>query len=293
MKVLSERPRRFNNTLLLLLPAMLVFIFLFAVPVGMLLAISFNEKAKAIVTIQPNFTLEHFQRFFSKALYTTALQQSLTLAFIATIVNIILGYPVAYVIAKTRDPNRNTFHMILILIPFQVDMLIRSYGLMTILGDNGLINGTLLEHGFISEPLPLMYNAFGVVIALTQFCIPFMVLSLIGIIKGINPSLVEAARNLGAGRWQAFFRIELPLSMPGILAGSLFIFAISISTFVGPVLLGGWRVVILPMLIFQQISNIGNWQFGAAVATILLVIALILVYSYHRATQLYLRGIGQ
>ena len=293
MKVLSERPRRFNNTLLLLLPAMLVFIFLFAVPVGMLLAISFNEKAKAIVTIQPNFTLEHFQRFFQKSLYTTALQQSLTLAFIATIVNIILGYPVAYVIAKTRDPNRNTFLMILILIPFQVDMLIRSYGLMTILGDNGLINGTLLEHGFISEPLPLMYNAFGVVIALTQFCIPFMVLSLIGIIKGINPSLVEAARNLGAGRWQAFFRIELPLSMPGILAGSLFIFAISISTFVGPVLLGGWRVVILPMLIFQQISDIGNWQFGAAVATILLVIALILVYSYHRATQLYLRGIGQ
>jgi putative spermidine/putrescine transport system permease protein len=293
MSLIADRSRRFNKTLLLLIPAILVFIFLFAVPVGMLLAIAFNEKAKAIVTIQPNFTLEHFQRFFSKALYTTALQQSLILAFITTIVNVIMGYPVAYVIAKTRDPNRNTLLMILILIPFQVDMLIRSYGLVTILGDNGLINGSLIERGIISEPLPLMYNTFGVVIALTQFCIPFMVLSLIGIIKGINPSLMEAARNLGAGRWQAFFRVELPLSMPGILAGSLFVFAISISTFVGPVLLGGWKVVILPMLIFQQISDIGNWQFGATIAATLLIISLILVYSYHRATQLYLRGIGQ
>jgi putative spermidine/putrescine transport system permease protein len=161
-------------------------------------------------------------------------------------------------------------------------MVIRLYGLMVLLGDNGLINAPLLEAGWISEPLPLMYNTFGVVVGLVQFTLPFMVLSLIGIIRGINPSLEEAARSLGASRRQAFTRIVLPLSMPGILAGSLLCFALAISSYVVPALMGGWRVLVMPIHIFQQIAELGRWQFGAAVAVVLFCTSLVAMFIYQR-----------
>ena len=146
----------------------------------------------------------------------------------------VLGYPLAYLIAKTRNVAGNTLLMILVLAAMQLDMVIRLYGMMVLLGDRGLINGALVDSGLIESPLPLMYNTLGVIIGMVQFTLPFMVLSLIGVIRSIDPSLEEAARSIGATRRQAFLRIVLPLSMPGMLAGSLIVFALSISSFVVP-----------------------------------------------------------
>lgn len=188
-------------------------------------------------------------------------------------------------IAKTVNPGRNTMLMILVLSSMQLDMVIRLYGLMVLLGDNGLINGALLRLGIISAPLPLMYNIFGVVVGLVQITLPFMVLSLIGIIKSIHPSLEEAARSLGASRSKAFFSVVLPLSMPGILAGTLLVFALAISSYVVPALMGGWKVMAMPIHIYQQVAETGRWQFGAAIAVVLFVTSLMAIAVYHRAAM--------
>jgi putative spermidine/putrescine transport system permease protein len=173
----------------------------------------------------------------------------------------------------------------------QLDLIIRMYGLMVLLGDTGLINDALLRAGIISSPLPLMYNAFGVIVGLVQLSLPFMILSLIGIIQGIDPSLEEAARSLGASRWRTFFTITFPLSMPGVLAGSLLVFAIAIGSYAVPVLMGGWRVVVTPLHIYQQIAESANWQFGAAIAGVLFTISLLAVFVYHRYTQKFIGGL--
>jgi len=280
----------FNKTILLLVPATLLFIIFFAVPVGTLLGTSFNERSQTILRLQANFTLTHYAHFFGKSLYIEAFANSLKLGVITTLVSLILGYPLAYMIAKTKNPGRNTLLMILILIPMQIDQVIRAYGLLALLGDNGIINASLIERGLLSHPIRLMYNTFGIVVGLTQITIPFMVLSLIGIIRRIDPALEEAARNLGANRWKALLTITLPLSMPGIVAGSLLVFALTISNFVVPVFLGGWKVAVLPMWIFKLITEINNWQFAAAVSMILLTMSLIVVYGYHRAIARYVGG---
>jgi putative spermidine/putrescine transport system permease protein len=120
--------------------------------------------------------------------------------------------------------------------------------------------------------------------------LPFMILSLVGIIRSIDPSIEEAARSLGASRWRTFFSITVPLSLPGILAGFILVFALAISSYVVPVLMGGWKVVVMPMHIYQQIAEMGGWQFGAAIAVILFIVSLIAVYLYNRLMSRYVGG---
>ena len=208
-----------------------------------------------------------------------------------SLITLILGYPLAYVIAKTTDPARNTLLMILVLSAMQLDMVIRLFGLMVLMGDVGLINEFLRWTGLLGDtPIPLMYNFFGVVVGLVQFALPFMILSLVGVIQGISPSLEEAARSLGATRWQSLRKVVIPMSMPGVLAGMLLVFALSISSYVVPTLMGGWKVIVLPIHIFQQISELAKWQFGATVAVIMFAISVLAMLVYHRAASRFAGG---
>jgi len=267
----------------LAVPAALTFLVFFVIPVASLFGLSFNKSVAGVISYSSTLTLDNFVRIFTRATYYDAILRSIWISAIVSTVALLFGYPLAYVIAKTTSPGRNTLLMILVLSAMQLDMVIRMFGLMVLFGDNGLINGFLLYTGLISRPLPLMYNTFGVIVGLVQITLPFMVLSLIGIIKAIHPSLEEAARSLGASRRQAFFSIVLPLSMPGILAGTLLVFALSISSYVVPALMGGWKVIVLPIHIYQQIAEVGRWQFGAAVAIVLFITSIIAVAIYHQA----------
>ena len=270
-----------NRVWMLVLPAFVFFLIFFIIPVASLFLISLDKPTLGTIDVQWQFTLKNFIRFFSRSLYYEAAIRSIGLAALVSVCTLALGYPLAYFIAKTKNPGRNTFYMILVLCAMQLDMVIRLFGLMVLMGDNGLINGILRSVGAIGDkPLGLMYNYFGVVVGLVQFTLPFMVLSLIGIIRGIHPSLEEAARSLGGSRWTVFWKITFPLSMPGILAGTMLVFAISISSYVVPALMGGWRVVVMPIHIFQQINEMGKWQFGATIAVILFVTSMFAVYIY-------------
>jgi putative spermidine/putrescine transport system permease protein len=283
---------RANRTILLVLPAALLFLLFFAAPVVMLLAIAFNPSEVGVVTFSwSDLTLETFGRFFERSLYWGALVRSILLSLIAALFALLLGYPLAYLVAKEARPGRANFYMILILASMQLDLIIRMYGFMILMGDQGLINDTLLRLGYIADPLPLMYNPFGVIVGMVQLALPFMILSLIGVIQGINPSLEEAARSLGAGVWKTFFTITLPMSMPGVLAGSLLVFAIAAGSYAVPVLMGGWRVLVTPLHIYQQVSEVGNWRFGAAIATILFAVCLGVVFIYHRYTEKHVGGL--
>ncbi len=283
---------RANRTVLLVIPAAVIFLLFFVAPVLMLFGMGFNPSEVGVVTVSWNdFTLETFARFFEKPLYWGALVRSIVLSFIAAGVSLLLGYPLAYVVAKEPRPGRANLYMILILASMQLDLIIRMYGFMILMGDEGLINQTLTGWGIINGPLPLMYNAFGVVVGMVQLALPFMILSLIGVIQGINPSLEEAARSLGASQWKTFFTITFPMSMPGVLSGSLLVFAIAIGSYAVPVLMGGWRVLVVPMHIYQQVSEVGNWRFGAAIACILFVVSLAVVFIYHRYTEKSIGGL--
>ncbi|PQO22138.1 ABC transporter permease [Rhodobacteraceae bacterium WD3A24] len=269
---------------LLVVPLIVFFCIFFVIPVGLIFATSFNPSAIGQVAPTADITLENYIRFFSRSNYLMAAGRSVVLGVVVALVTLIVAYPMAFVIAKTRHPGRNTTLLILVLAAMQLDMVIRLYGMMVILGDNGLINQMLLGLGLTSEdaPVQLMYNFLGVVLGLVQFALPFMILTLVGVIRGIDPSLEEAARALGASRRRAFFRVTLPMSMPGILSGSLLVFALSISSYIVPALMGGFRVGVLPIHIFQQVAEGARFQFGATIAVILFLLSAGAIAIYLR-----------
>ncbi|MDE0304573.1 MAG: ABC transporter permease [Albidovulum sp.] len=269
---------------LLVSPLLVFFLIFFVIPVGLLFASSFNPQIIGQVGFTSELTLDNYTRFFSRSNYMAAAGRSVLLAGVVSLITLIIAYPMAFVIAKTEHPGRNTFLLIIVLAAMQLDMVIRLYGMMVILGDNGLINQALRLVGLIQAEtsVRLMYNFGGVVAGLVQFALPFMILTLVGVIRGIDPSLEEAARSLGAKRWRAFVRVILPASMPGILAGSLLVFALSISSYIVPALMGGFRVGVLPIHIFQQVAESARFQFGASIAFILFLLSAgaVLVYLH-------------
>ena len=269
---------------LLVVPLMIFFLVFFVIPVGLMFASSFNPQTLGQVSVTTELTLDNYIRFFSRSNYLVAAGRSMILGVVVAAVTLVIAYPMAFVIAKTENPARNTFLLILVLAAMQLDMVIRLYGMMVILGDNGLINQMLVGLGLRSEgnPLQLMYNFLGVVLGLVQFALPFMILTLMGVIRGINSSLEEAARSLGASRRRAFFRVTFPMSMPGILAGSLLVFSLSISSYIVPALMGGFRVGVLPVHIFQQVADGARFQFGATIAVILFLLSAGAVAIYLR-----------
>ena len=189
----------------LIAPLLIFLIIFFVIPIALLFASSLNPPTVGVVALQTELTLENFVRVFSRSMFYMSALRSVAIAATVSLLTLIIAYPMAYVIAKTRNVARNTLLTILVLVAMQLDMVIRLYGMMVILGDNGLINQLLLLAGLISEPLPLMYNTLGVILGLIQFALPFMILSLVGVIAGIDPNLEEAARSLGASRRAAFF----------------------------------------------------------------------------------------
>lgn len=279
---------RLGARLLLLGPYVLLLAVFFTAPIALLLAISVSRQSFG--QMEWTVTFHHYARFFSDAYYVGVLWDTLVLGVIVTVVSLLLGYPLAYHLALTRSRWKPLL-IVFILSPLLVGIVIRCYGWMILLADRGLINATLTQHGWITTPLPLMYNRFGVTVALVHVFLPFMVLSLTGVLKRIDPQLIEASKTLGASPRRAFLEVTLPLSLPGILAGSLLVFSLAISSFVVPILLGGFKVHVLPMVVYEQVLSVFDWPFGAANAFVLLVISVALIAVYIKVTERALRGI--
>lgn len=227
------------------------------------------------------FTWRHYNRLFDSDLYFDSLIATMRIGAITTIIALLIGYPLAHWMARMQSRIGHALLLMVVIAPLLTGIVVRTFAWMTVLGDRGVINITLRWLGLVEKPLPLMYNEFGVIIGLVHIYVPFMVLTLVGVIGRIDGALEEAARGLGASRFRAFVEVTLPLSLPGILAGSLLVFALAISAYVTPVLLGGNNVLTLPMLIYQQVSASFNLGFAGALGVVLLVVSLVLVFAYN------------
>jgi putative spermidine/putrescine transport system permease protein len=250
-------------------PALLLFIVFFVLPFGVMATLSLltgNPVSNPNVT----FTLRHYVRLLDSDLYIDALVATLRIGLITSALSLVIGYPLAHWMARMRSQLGHALLLVAVIASMLTDIVVRSFAWIT-----------LAALGIIGKPLPLMYNEFGVIVGLVHIYVPFMVLTLIGVIGRIDLALEEAARNLGANRLRTFLEVTLPLSVPGILAGSLLVFALAISAYVTPVLIGGTNVLTLPMLIYQQVSASFNPSFAGALGVVLLAVSLVLVLAYN------------
>jgi putative spermidine/putrescine transport system permease protein len=267
----------------LIAPALLLFVLFFVLPFGVMVLMSLFS-GNPITTPNAALTMKHYERFIedSAGIYHDALWATLRIGLITTVVSLLIGYPLAHWMARMHSRLGHALALMAVIAPLLTGIVVRTFAWMTILQDKGVINTTLISWGLIKSPLHLMYNEFGTVVALVHIYVPFMVLTLIGVIGRIDERLEQAARSLGAGRLRAFVEVTLPLSLPGILAGSLLVFALSISAYVTPSLMGGTDVLTLPMLIAQQVGTSFNPNFAGALGVILLSVCLVIVVAYNR-----------
>lgn len=232
-------------------------------------------------TIEYAFSLRNYIHFLTTPIYRKVLIKSVVIGIEVTIGTLLIGYVPAYFIATTKVKHRILL-IILLIVPFWTSFLIRTYSWILILGREGIINVYLMKLGIISEPLKLLYREFAVVLGLVHWVLPFMVLPLFSTIDKIDFNLVDAAKNLGANSLQAFWRITLPLSMPGIAGGCLLVFILIVGSFITPALLGGPEDLMITMVITQRFLNLYDWPFGSASSIIYLVIMIAFILVYDR-----------
>jgi mannopine transport system permease protein len=258
---------------MLALPLVVLLAFAFLYPVGKLLWTS--------VWADGSFTLVHSARIWSEPLYARILWRTLQVAFIVTLASFLLGYPVA--LAMRKVTSRWSFVIAAcVLIPLWTSVLVRSYAWIVLLQRNGIVNNVLRDAGLTSEPLRLLYTEAAVTMAMIHVLLPFMILPIYSTLVTIPPELERAARNLGAGPLQAFLRVTLPLSLPGIYAGALMTFILALGFYITPALVGGPRTLMMATLIGQQATELLNWPFAGALSGLLLAVTLLLVLAFRR-----------
>jgi putative spermidine/putrescine transport system permease protein len=284
-----QRPKRLPLVWLVAPLALLLGIY-FLLPLTLLLSNSFRVVVVGQPT-PPGITLANYIRFLGDPFYLGTLWATLLLGISVTILATLMGYPVAYGLARSRHRWKTTLRL-LVVAPLLVSVVIRTYGWIVLLANNGAVNNALVALRLIREPVKFMFTHTGVTIGLVHFGLPVAILSLVGVIETVDCSLEEAARGLGASSLQTFLRITLPLTMPGIAAASMLVFSSAVAAFVIPALMGGPTLIVLPTLIYQQMADTLEWGFGAAVATILLVVSMGLFLLYQRLLALA-RGLGQ
>jgi putative spermidine/putrescine transport system permease protein len=233
------------------------------------------------------FTLENYTETLSDPFNWAIIWQTLMFGFVTTLITLALAYPLAYHMARARSRVKGLL-MIMLLAPLLVGIVIRSYAWMILLADSGLINQ--LAAALNIGPFSLMYNRTGVLIGLVHIYMPFMALSLLGSIQAIDPDIERAARSLGANGWQTFRRVIWPLSLPGVASGTVLVFVLTVSAYVTPSLLGGHRVITVPLLVVQTVQQIFHWPLGSALAIVFFVVTIGIVGAYLKLMDRVMKG---
>jgi ABC-type spermidine/putrescine transport system permease subunit I len=275
---LAPERREARRYLLMLVPAVLVLLVLFVYP---LLGIADRSVYKPRV----GYTLDYYAQIWRVPVYLTVIWRTFTTSAAVTLLCLALGYPLAYLLATLR-PRAARLLMIVVILPFFTSIIVRTYAWMVLLGSNGVVNQYLTWLGLTEAPLPLLYNTGGVLIGMTYVLLPYMILTVYSVMRGIDPAFVRAAHSLGASRWQAFRRVFLPLSMPGIAGGTLLVFILSLGFFITPALMGGPSDVMIAMLIEREVEFTLNWSFASALAVVLLALTLVGFVGYNRIVRL-------
>lgn len=254
-------------------PYIVWMVLMIVLPMLLIMIYAFTQPGNEVATFR--FTLDNFIRFFTDADFLSTLWISLRIALITTLLCILIGYPIAYLIAAS-SPKRHNLYLLLITLPMWINMLVRTYAWIGILSDNGLINHLLQWLGW--QPQKLLYTDFAVILGMVYNLIPFMILQIESSLAKLDGSLLEAANDLGADRWQRFAKVTLPLSLPGVVSGITLVFLPAVSSFVIPKLLGGGGYMLIGNVIENQFITVGEWNFGSAISMIMAVIIMISLY---------------
>jgi len=253
---------QFNPYWLLVLPLLAILTLLYVLPIFQVLWISVTDPAPG---------LQNYARLISGTPIQRVLFNTFRLCAITTALSLACGYIVAYAMSHVGMVHR-IWMLLFVLVPFWMSVLVRAFSWLMLLHDGGLVNSALLDAGWISEPLPLVRNEFGVVLGMTHYMIPYAVLPMLANMRGIDRRLVLAARGLGATPFAAFRRVYLPLSLPGILGAGILVFILTLGFFVTPAILGGGKTVMIAEYISVQILQTARWGVGTMMAVVLLAI---------------------
>lgn len=274
----------------LIVPAVAVVGVFFVLPYANLLLMSFFAPAKAR-PYDPVLTLGNYGAALGDTFQWWILGRTLKLGFLTTLFTLLLGYPLAWNLARASGRVKGLL-LVLLLSPLLVGVVIRSFGWMVLLADNGLINSLLKASGLAPDGVKLMYNELGVLVGTVHIYLPFMVLSISATLQNIAPDLELAARSLGASGMTAFRRVIFPLSLPGVFAGCLLVFVLAVSSYVIPVLLGGFKVITTPLLVVQTAIDVNNWPGAAAQAMVLFAASLLCIGVYFKLMNRAMRGLA-
>ncbi|EGR0085945.1 spermidine/putrescine ABC transporter permease PotB [Vibrio vulnificus] len=253
------------------------------IPNLMIIGTSFLTRDEANL-IEMTFTLDNYARLLDP-LYVKVLLHSFYMAIVATLICLVVGYPFAYIVAKMPHKWR-PFMLFLVIVPFWTNSLIRTYGLKIVLGTQGILNKALLSIGLIDTPMRIMFTETAVMIGLVYILLPFMILPLYSAIEKLDDTYIEAAKDLGANKFQTLTKVILPLTMPGIIGGCLLVLLPALGMFYISDLLGGAKNLLIGNVIKSQVLNARDWPFGAATSIALTIAMAIMLYAYYRAGKL-------
>lgn len=268
---------------LFLTPALAVMLLFFGAAMLILLLFSFQPFSEGVTL--PGTTIANYAYLLHHPYYWTVVLTTLKLGGLATVVCAVVGYPVAYALHKVRSPLLRNLSYFALFSPLMTSVIVRSYGWALLLGDHGLVNSILLGSHVVSTPVRLLYEFSGVTISLTHILLPFMVFPILGVLGQLDPALQQAAADLGAGRVRTFTRVTLPLTVQGVVVGCELVFALAISAFATPSLLGGGRVQVLSALVYNDVGGL-NWPMASVESFLLLALALLAIGAF----TLLLRG---
>lgn len=279
---LERRPLPFGLPawLFLCAPLGLVLVLFLLVPILSLLRASFYEGDRSFGA--SGVSLEHYIRFLGDPYYLGVLLDTLGFGLATAALCLLLGFPTGYALARMA-PSRRRWCIIMVILPLILSLVVVVFGWLVILGRQGLVNSVLVWLGLVDRPVQLLFNSTAVVIVLAQQFLPFMILSVMSVVGQVDRALEEAAASLRANRRTTFRRVIIPLALPGILSGFTLVFVLSVSAFITPRLVGGYRVQMLGSLIYEQIIVLLNWPFGAAMSVILFLVTLTITLLANRA----------
>jgi spermidine/putrescine transport system permease protein len=246
-------------------------------PNAVLLLVAFLDRGETGFFI-PSLTLDNFRELFGPV-FLSVLRDSIRLALLSTLVCLLVAYPFAYALAKA-NPRRRPWLLLLVIIPFWTNSLIRTYALILMIGAQGMVNRLGLALGLLDVPLEILYTDFAVFAGMTYTFLPFMILPLYASMEKLDPSLADAAKDLGAGALRTFWHITLPLTLPGVMAGSILVFLPSLGCFYIPEILGGATNMLLGTFIKNQFLVAKNWPLGAASSSVLTLLLVLLAILY-------------
>ena len=267
---------------LALLPSLAIVGIGLVFPGLIMLAYSFLRYVPGRIT-DFTLTIENYLRLFGDFFYLGVVVKTLQLGVIVTVLSLLLAYPVAYYLARTTSRLKGVLTY-LVFLPMMVGIVVRAYGWIVILGREGLLNTGLQSLGVVDEPVRLLYTMHAVVLALVEVLLPFMIMPILSSLEKIDRHVEEAARAAGATPMQAFLRVTLPLSLPGIVSGSLLVFSLSITAYALPALLGGTKVKLIAALAYDAMLVGYNWSFGSAIGIFMGLVSGTVVYLYLRTT---------